>query len=135
MAKRDDVFPSKYLKASDLNGKACVVRITSAPIEQLKTPDGKQDTKTVLYFRSGKKVLPLNRTNWDAVANIAGDDTDEWPGTEIELYPTTTEMKGKVVDCIRVRAPAQSDLATASARAKAPPAPTAADDMNDTIPW
>jgi hypothetical protein len=129
MAKRDDVFPSKYLKASDLNGKPCVVTITSAPLETLKTPDGKEDTKTVLYFRSAKKTLPLNRTNWDAVADIAGDDTDAWPGCQVELYPTKTEMRGDVVACIRIRAPSQGQLKTP---AKKPPP---ADDMGDVLPW
>ena len=45
-------------------------------------------------------------TNWDAVAAIAGDDTDDWPGHRVELYPTTTTLKGKPVDCIRIRAAA-----------------------------
>ena len=76
MAKRDEVFPSKYLKAGDLKGTPITVTIVSAPIETLKTPDGR-DTKTVLYFRGAKKHLPLNRTNWDAVANICGDDSDD----------------------------------------------------------
>jgi hypothetical protein len=132
MAKRDEVFPSKYLKAGDLKGTPITVTIVSAPIETLKTPDGREDTKTVLYFCGAKKNLPLNRTNWDAVANICGDDSDDWPGHKIELYPATTEMKGKVVDCIRVRAPVQGELAPK----KLPPPPQAADDdMSDEIPW
>ena len=66
MAKRDDIFPSKYLKASDLLGKPFTATIVSAPTEKMKTPDGKEEAKTVLYFRGAKKVLPLNRTNWDS---------------------------------------------------------------------
>ena len=31
MAKRDEVFPSKYLKASDLNGKPIVVDDRECP--------------------------------------------------------------------------------------------------------
>ncbi len=48
-------------------------------------------------------------SNWDGVAAIAGDDTDDWPGHRLELYPTTTELKGKVVDCIRIRAPQKKE--------------------------
>ncbi len=44
MAKRDEVFPSKYLKAADLDGKPITVPIESAPEETLKTPDGKEQT-------------------------------------------------------------------------------------------
>ena len=42
MAKRDEVFPSKYLKASDLNGKPITVTIESAVLETLKTLDGQR---------------------------------------------------------------------------------------------
>ncbi|MBR0734869.1 MULTISPECIES: bifunctional DNA primase/polymerase [Bradyrhizobium] len=33
-----------------------------------------------------------------------GDDTDYWPGHRVELYPTTTTLRGITVDCIRIRA-------------------------------
>jgi hypothetical protein len=72
-------------------------------------------------------------TNWDAVAEITGeDDTEKWPGHKVELYPTTTEMKGKIVDCIRIRAPAQGELKSA---AKKKPAKPVTDDMDDAIPF
>ena len=59
-------------------------------------------------------MLPLNRVNWDSVAEICGDDTEEWPGKKIELFPATTEMKGKPTPCIRVRAPEQRELPTSN---------------------
>jgi len=126
--KRDEVFPSKYLKASDLN-KPIVVTIESAPLEMLKNPEGQEQRKTVLYFRGAKKALPLNATNWDTTAEICGEDTDDWPGGKIELYADKTRMGGKTVDCIRVRAPGQ--------REQVPPKPgkPEADDMNDDIPF
>ena len=45
MAKRDDVFPSKYWKAADLNGKPLTVTIVSAPLETLKNPRAKSRVK------------------------------------------------------------------------------------------
>ena len=70
-------------------------------------------------------------TNWDAVAAITGeDDTTRWPGHAIELYPTTTKMKGETVDCIRIRPPAQRELPKANPPAPKPPV---ADDMDDEI--
>jgi hypothetical protein len=134
MAKRDDVFPSKYLRAADLNGNPVTVTIVSAPLETLKNPEGKEQTKTVLYFRGTKKLLPLNVTNWDAVAGICGDDSDDWAGKAIELYPAKTQMGGKTVDCIRIRAPAQGELPKKNpAAAKKPPVQH--DDMDDAIPF
>ena len=66
--------------------------------ETLKSPDGKENSKTVLYFVGAKKALPLNLTNWDAVAEVCGEDTDNWPGGNIELYPDKTAMAGRTVD-------------------------------------
>jgi len=103
--KRDDVFPSRYLKAADLKGEARIVEIDHAPLEMLKNNKGEEQRKVVLYFTHAKKSLPLNMTNFDLVAGICGDDTEEWSGKKIELYPTTTQMGGKIVDCVRIRRP------------------------------
>jgi hypothetical protein len=133
MATRDEIFPSKYLKAADLKGKPTVVVITSATTEVLKAPDGKEATKTVLSFKGTKKTMPLNMTNWDSVADVTGeDDSVLWSGHQIELFPSTTEMKGKTVDCIRIRPPAQRELPKVKPPAPKPPE---ADDMDDDIPF
>jgi hypothetical protein len=135
--KRHEVFPSKYLKAVDLNGKAICVTIEKAPLEILKNPEGKQEAKTVLHFVKGTKMLPLNQVNWDSVAEICGDDTEEWPGKGIELYPWTTEVKGKTTPCIRVRAPEQRELPTANPKkaVKKPEPPSLSYEMDDEVPF
>ena len=140
MAKRDDVFPSKYLKAADLNGKPLTVTIVSAPLETLKNPEGKEQTKTILYLRGTKKLLPLNiKLTGTAVADVTGEgDSEDWAGHKIELYPAKTQMRGKTVDCIRVRAPEQPKSPT---KQKPPAAGTKRpikkpdDDMDDKIPF
>jgi hypothetical protein len=132
MAKKHEMFRSKYLKASDLDGTPRTVTIEAAPTETLKNDRG-EETKTVLYFKGVRQALPLNLTNWDSVADVTGqDDSDDWPGHKVELYPTTTEMRGKTVDCIRIRAPAQRELpAKKPAAQKQPPVA----DPNDEIPY
>jgi hypothetical protein len=130
---RDEVFPSKYLKASDLKGKPHVVTIESAPYEMLKGLDGKEAQKIVLYFKNAEKTLPLNATNFDAVCDVTGcPDTEDWPGQRIELYPTRTTIGGKTVDCIRIRRPSASRPAVA---APPPPPPSEPAEMNDEIPF
>jgi hypothetical protein len=134
MATRDETFPSKYLKAGDLHGKAIAVTIASAVRETLKTPEGAEQVKTILGFKGAKKTLPLNMTNWDAVADVTGeDDSDNWVGHKVELYPAKTEMKGKTVDCIRIRGLEQGELKAAATKRpiKTPPP----DDMDDVIPF
>ena len=134
--KRDDIFPSKYLKAADLNGKPVTAKIASALLETLKSPDGKEQQKIVLYFVGAKKTLPLNMANFDSVASIAGDDTDTWPGTAIELYATKTQMGGKTVDCIRIRPPRQAAMSLAATPKPVPPVtPAQAEELNDALPF
>ena len=95
MAKRNEVFPSRYLKEADLGGKPLEVEVERAPQEELGSGDDK-DEKTVLYFRGMTKVLPLNITNWDSVADIAGDDTVDWPGARLS---STRPQPAEGQDC------------------------------------
>jgi hypothetical protein len=112
--KKDDVFPSKNLKHTDLQ-KPTVATIENAALETLKSREGKTQDKVVLYFEGAKKSLPLNVTNFDAVADICGADTDDWAGCRIELYPSKTQMAGKTVDCLRIRPPAKKAVAVKAA--------------------
>lgn len=101
--KIGSAFPNKYLKAADLNGNAVTVTINAVKVEDIGRD---KDEKPVLYFKGKDKGLVLNKTNSRTIQKIAGtDETDEWRGVEIVLYPTETEFSGEMVDCIRVRAP------------------------------
>jgi len=138
MTTRNEAFPSKYLKASDLQGRPVTLRIKDAPQEVLKGFDGQQQTKTVVYFAGTSKKLPLNRTNWNAIADVTGEeDSDRWPGHKIELYPTTTEMNGRELPCIRVRTPSvRATSAPPLAKSDAAAArDDAANDLDDMIPF
>jgi hypothetical protein len=131
---RDDIFPSKYLKAADLKGNPHVVTIERAPFETLKSLDGQETQKIVLYFAKATKSLPLNLTNFDSVCDATGQfDTEDWLGQQIDVYPSRTLMGGKTVDCIRIRAPSASRPAAAAA--PPPPPPLATADMDDEIPF
>jgi hypothetical protein len=134
MAKRDEVFPTRCLAAADLSGKPATFTIVRAPIETLKNKD-REDTKTVLYFRETKKVLPLNRTNWDLCADICGADSDDWPGHQIELYPTTTPFGAGIVPCVRIRPPQQKELPVPEPKKAAAAKPPLAMEMDDDIPF
>jgi len=109
MVTRNEAFPSKYLKHEDLGGEPMTVTIKSAAFETMKGLDGEDKQKVVLQFNLGKPFV-LNMTNYDAVADALGtDETDNWIGGKVELYPTTTPMGGKIVDCIRIRKPGAAD--------------------------
>jgi hypothetical protein len=132
--KKHDVFPSPYLKCADLEGQARVLTIKSAPYELLKNR-GKEERKTALHFEEIQKVFPLNVTNWSSVCSVTGeDDTDRWPGKQIEVYPDKTPLDGEMVDCIRVRAPTRKKPAPPQPQPR--PAPALAvpsEEMDDDI--
>lgn len=102
--KLSEAFPSKWLKADDLGGKSHLVKIETVNQETVgKGADS--ETKLVVYFAGKKKGVILNLTNAKAIAAKYGDDTDEWRGAEVELYPQEVTFQGKTGPAIRIRVP------------------------------
>jgi hypothetical protein len=131
MATRSERYPRRFLSAEDLKGKSVVVEIEEERLEELTDTNGKTANKSVLSFVGKEKKLVLNATNWDSIVEITGcEDSRDWPGNKVELYPTTTLMAGRKVDCIRIRKPSSRPVAAAP-----PPPPPPADDMSDEIPF
>lgn len=96
----NEAFPSKYLKASDLQGGTPTVTIDRVEMETMG-----DDRKMVVYFRGKEKGLVTNKTNANNIAAIHGDDTDDWIGQQIMLVEAMVDFQGKSVPAIRVRAP------------------------------
>jgi hypothetical protein len=135
-------FPSNYLKCADLGDQPRVVTVRTCVMEELGQGKDKEK-KPVLYFEKGPKGLVLNVTNANTITKVYSDDTANWTGKPIELYPTQVEFRGDTVDAIRIRVP--DEPAPAAAAAAPPPAsgndaaPMADDnldeELNDEIPW
>ena len=99
--KISDAFPSQYLKCSDLNGKPWDMKIRTVAMEDLGQGNDKE-TKPVLYLADAQKGLVLNKTNSNTIVKSYGDDTGNWTGKAIQVYPTTTEYQGYIFDAIGV---------------------------------
>jgi hypothetical protein len=133
--KKSEAFPTRFLSAPDLGGKPIVVTIESTSRETLKSSEGKEAEKTVLHFVGARKGLVVNMVNWDAIAEIVGDDDDNaWAGHKIELYPTRVPMGGKMVAAIRIRQP-DGELPMKKAAPAAKPKQSVAEEMEDEIPF
>ena len=102
--KVSEAFPSKWIASADLNDRN--IKLTIARVEIEKVGD---DTKPVLYFQKAQKGLVLNKVNSQAIAAIYGDEMDDWPGSEVVLFPIMTEYQGKTVPAVRVRGPLPKD--------------------------
>lgn len=96
------LFPSKYVKAGDLNGKTVTLTIAKLVVEELGH-GAEKERKPILYFQKATKGLVLNRTNAMTIANLYGDEADEWTGKRISIYPTKVRAFGTMQDAIRVR--------------------------------
>jgi len=97
------MFPSAYLKAADLRGKECTLKIKSCQLEEVTRANGQKDHKGVLRFEKTDKALVLNKTNARAIKEQLGPYTDQWPGNTITIYPTTTTFGRQTVECIRIK--------------------------------
>jgi hypothetical protein len=94
------LYPAKFLRAADLNGKPLRVTIVG-----LKREDIGGEQKVVLSFTNEKSLI-LNKTNARQIAKTLGHETRGWGGKDIILVPTQVNFRGDMVDAIRVRAAA-----------------------------
>jgi len=106
----DDIrafYDSVVLRVWHLGGKPRTFKIAQKP-QQIVT-EFRNETRTravlTLVDRDGVVQLPfeLNPTNRKTISTLYGTKPSAWAGKFITLYPTTTEMAGQTVDCIRVR--------------------------------
>jgi hypothetical protein len=125
----DEMFPGAYVKASDLGGKPCNVKIAGLAMEKM----GDGEMKPVVNFIGASKPLVLNKTNGQTLKELYGPNTAEWRGKPIQLYPTFTEFGGKRVECVRMRA--LEVVATAVVEAQAPLGGESFHELDDEIPF
>lgn len=114
-------FPSKYLKAADLQGRNITVQISGVQMEDVGSDD-KPERKPVVYFTGAKKGLVLNKTNALTISEVFGPETDNWLGIKVHLFATRVPFQGRMVDAIRLTVP--KDPPTAG-HAQAPAKPVA----------
>lgn len=101
----NDAYPSKYLKAADLQGRNIPVVIDRVEIEDIS----RGEKKPVIYFQNKQKGMVLNKVNARNIAALYGDDTDDWAGCELVLFEAAVDFQGKTVPALRVRGPQPKD--------------------------
>lgn len=82
-----DLWPDKWLRPEDLQGKKPIVTIQAVTVEPLFNPREKKNQPRLIlsFFKKGKR-LPLNKTQAQALADITGtDDYTLWHGWQVVL--------------------------------------------------
>lgn len=135
--KFSQAFPSKYIKAVDLNGDEPVVTIASVKIETVG-----EDERPVMYFNeeingSNKKGLVLNKTNGNRIVNATGqDDMRKWIGLTIKLAEDEVDFNGKTVATIKIKMPKVQPKSDQAPGGPAKPTNKYADkDLDDEVPF
>lgn len=93
----DELYPGRFLKAGELNGKKVTLTIADIDLEELEGDAGKK-VKGVLSFKGTPKQIPLNKTNGICLREMFGRKVTEWIGKRITIYPG--EWNGE--PCIRI---------------------------------
>jgi len=128
-------FPARFLKAADLADGPAVATIKLAELEKVKGFDGKEAAKVIVYFTKKLKPLILNRTNFEAVGDICGSfESDDFPGTKIELFAQKVSGPNGIVDGVRVRAPGAAEKPKKAAKGVDSKKLSLADEMDDAVP-
>ncbi len=101
----DLMFPSRYLRAADFEGKPVSLTISEVLKDKVQMATGQKAEKYILRFRETDKELILNKTNAKLIAkHLHEPKAINWPGAKITLSPETCEAFGEMVPCIRVKA-------------------------------
>lgn len=102
--KMDLMFPSKYLRAIDLDGER-LITIADVVMDELVMRGGKREEKPVIHLKGDDKMFVLNKTNAETIASLYGGESDDWRGKDLVLFPTDVTFGRERVLAIRVRAP------------------------------
>jgi hypothetical protein len=138
--KIQDLYPSKYLKGEDLQGRSVTVTIEKLTLEKMGQS---QESKPVLSFVGARKSLVLNRTNALVIARLYGDETNLWAGKAVTLFATAIRAFGENHTVVRV-SPTKPNSPTKPTKGGDPSQPTEnqlddlediADDVDDDVPF
>jgi hypothetical protein len=100
----DDLYPSRFLRASDLRGQEVTKTIKRVQIEELG--EGSQaKAKCVITFSDAKKQWVVPRTCGEALKAMFGSkDVDQtWVGRRVTLFAKTVDSFGGEVEAVRVK--------------------------------
>jgi len=104
--KLSKMFPKRYATGEDLQGKPVTLTIATIVSEKMHPqPNAPEVERWVAHFKEAKKGVILSRTLAYQFAEILGsEDTDDWLGKRITLYPQPMLVAGRHLTAIRARA-------------------------------
>ena len=103
--KTSEVFPSRWLKAEDLETDLTVT-IRQVKLEKFEQQGKPDEQKPAAYFDELDKALILNKTNWKTLVDLTQEDeSDNWTGHRVTLTVVDVDAFGDIVHAIRIKKP------------------------------
>lgn len=93
----DELYPGRFIKATEFKGKQVTLKITEVRIEELIGDKGPQ-IKGIISFERTEKKWAINRTNGECCKAMFGRKVQEWIGKRVTLFPALHDGE----PCIRV---------------------------------
>ena len=94
----DQLYPGRFIKAGELNGKKVTLTIRDTDLEELQGEDGKPKAKAIVYFRETEKALVACKTNGLCLKAMFGPVLADWVGKRVTIFPDIWNGE----PCIRV---------------------------------
>ncbi|OLB69088.1 MAG: hypothetical protein AUI16_29770 [Alphaproteobacteria bacterium 13_2_20CM_2_64_7] len=113
---------SRFLNSTNLTSER-KFKIKAVTAEEIGE---KKERKPVLWFTNDELGWPLNATNRHTLSAAFGDNMEAWVGKIIVIFPTMTDLRGKMVPALRVRIPPPKQVAVGNGQGQAMPTPVAA---------
>jgi hypothetical protein len=100
MSDYETLFPGRFLKAADFDGRDVTYTIRTVRAEAIEDKD-----KAILTFSEVKKSMVMNRTNAEAIKLMFGRETNDWVGRRVTFFPAgmADPFTGERIIAIRVR--------------------------------
>lgn len=93
----DDLYPGRFLKAGNFDGKKVTLTIKDYDREMLEGDDGKK-SKAIISFEETDRQLVACKTNGLCLKEMFGADLTAWVGKRVILFPSVWNGE----PCIRV---------------------------------
>ena len=102
----DDLYPSKYLRGSDLQGHAVTVKIERVALERFYDQQSRSELeKLVVYLVGKKKALIAGKSlAYEIAGACKSRNTDAWPGQEFVIFTERKLVYGREMDVLRAKA-------------------------------
>lgn len=94
----DDLYPGRFLKAGNFNGRKVTLTIKDYDLETLEGENGEKKAKAIIHFEETPRSLVACKTNGLCLKAMFGAELPNWVGKKVYLHPT--EWNGE--PCIRV---------------------------------